>query len=123
MIYVEARYCPFLLIPDSLSQVDYLEGAKFKQHHTTKDISPVQIVEAVNRGFYRGEKDFKIICRTILCCIRGKPEWSSQILELCVQFKDKGVVGIDIAGDEAGEKPIDEEGFGKFITTKFKGFI
>ena len=56
-----------------------------------------------------------IIARTILCCIRGKPEWSKYILGLCIHFKDQGVVGIDIAGDEAGETPIAGEESGEPI--------
>lgn len=114
VIYAEARYCPFLLIPDSLNQVDFLSKISSSEtHDLNSNVSATQIVEAVNKGFHRGEEDFKVICRTILCCIRGKPEWSNQILDLCIQFKDKGVVGIDIAGDEAGEKPIEEEGSGE----------
>jgi adenosine deaminase len=50
-----------------------------------------------------------------LCCIRGKPEWSKDILGLCIHFKDQGVVGIDIAGDEAGETPIAGEESGEPI--------
>ena len=30
-------------------------------------------------------------------------EWSSEILQLCDEFRHHGVVGIDIAGDEAME--------------------
>ena len=37
------------------------------------------------------------------------PEWSQEILDLCIQFRDHGVVGIDIAGDEGGEKIIQDE--------------
>ena len=38
--------------------------------------------------------------RTILCCIVPLPMISMDIARLCVQFKDEGVVGIDIAGSE-----------------------
>lgn len=47
--------------------------------------------------------------RSILSCIRGKPEWSQQILDLCIKYKDNWVVGIDIAGDEGGEQQIEGE--------------
>ena len=36
----------------------------------------------------------------ILCCLSGVPQFSKEILELCQEFKNEGVVGIDIAGDE-----------------------
>ena len=113
VIYVEARYCPFLLMPDSFNQANFLSQATGNKD--SKQISAQEVVEATIKGFQRGEKDFGIIARTILCCIRGKPEWSKYILGLCIHFKDQGVVGIDIAGDEAGETPIAGEESGEPI--------
>ena len=52
VIYVEARYCPHLFMPS-------VEGGS--------DFTPKTIVEAVNKGFARGEKDFGIIACSILC--------------------------------------------------------
>ena len=45
------------------------------------------------------------MARVILCCIRGLPQFSEDILRLCVKYKKQGVVGIDIAGDEEGLDP------------------
>lgn len=116
VIYVEARYCPFLLMPDSFNQANFLSHSTGSEDSiNSKQISVQEVVEATIKGFQRGEKDFGIIARTILCCIRGKPEWSQDILDLCIHFKDQGVVGIDIAGDEAGETPIAGEESGKLI--------
>ncbi len=84
VIYVEARYCPFLLLPECFNQADFLSQSSDSQASSQK-ISPKAVVEAANKGFQKGEKDFGIIARTILCCIRGKPEWSKDILDLCVQ--------------------------------------
>lgn len=109
VIYVEARYCPFLLMPDSFTEANFLSQNIGNHDKNGKQISTKEVVEAVNKGFQDGERQFGTIARTILCCIRGKPEWSKEILDLCIQFKDQGVVGIDIAGDEAGEKPIPGE--------------
>ena len=39
--------------------------------------------------------------RIILCCIRGRSEHALETLELCHKFKDDGVVGMDLAGNEA----------------------
>lgn len=85
VIYVEARYCPFLLMPDSFNQADFLSQKSGDKLHSQVSISTSQVVEAVNKGFQRGEQDFNLIVRTILCCIRGKPEWSKEILDLCIQ--------------------------------------
>jgi len=57
------------------------------------------VIEAVNRGLARGERDFNVVVRSILSCRRGKPEWCREMLELATEYKDQGVVGIDVAGD------------------------
>ena len=38
--------------------------------------------------------------RCLLCCLRGLDHLSEDILRLAIKYKDSGVVGIDIAGDE-----------------------
>ena len=82
VIYAEARYTPHLLMSD---------------HQTAfPNVTLKSIVEAVNKGLTRGEKDFGVVARSILTCIGTHPKWNEEILDLAVQFKDKGVVGIDI---------------------------
>ena len=100
VIYAEVRYCPHLLMPQLFndSKVDYLADSGNKSVSNAQ-ISLSSIVEAVNRGLARGEAEYGIVCRTIL--------------DLCVQFRDHGVVGIDIAGNESGKKPIEGEEKGK----------
>ena len=72
-------------------------------------MTPAAVVEAVNRGLARGEAETGLVCRSILSCIRGVPQWSNQILELCLRYRHQGVVGIDIAGNESGAEPIPDE--------------
>ena len=38
----------------------------------------------------------------------GLDQFSEDVLRLCVKYKDQGVVGLDIAGDEEGLDPSDE---------------
>ena len=38
-----------------------------------KVITPRAVVQAVSRGLKRGERDFGIKARSILCCMRHKP--------------------------------------------------
>lgn len=54
------------------------------------------IVEAVNRGLERGEKDFGVVVRSVLTCVGDQPDWNQEILNLAVQYREMGVVGIDI---------------------------
>ena len=45
------------------------------------------------------------------------PEWSLEILSLCQEFSNDGVVGIDLAGDETllGENPAMKEHVNAFM--------
>ena len=113
VIYAEPRYCPHLLIPHILDDVEFLSHNNSWTSDPSHKISTNDVVEAVNRGLKRGQEDFGIVTRTILSCIRGKPEWSEEILNLCIKYRNSGVVGIDIAGDEAGEVTIKDEEQGK----------
>ncbi|KAG0720451.1 Adenosine deaminase [Chionoecetes opilio] len=58
------------------------------------------VLDAVLKGLARGEQQFGTKARVILCCIRQRSEWSWDILRLCEKYKERGVVGIDLAGDE-----------------------
>ncbi|GIY62320.1 adenosine deaminase, partial [Caerostris darwini] len=90
VLYSEVRYCPHLL-SSTFSPVKTCSGP----------LTPREVVMSVNRGLSRGSVDFKITVRSILCCFRANPSWSSDILQLCLEFQRYGVVGIDVAGDES----------------------
>jgi len=92
ILYVESRFCPSLLVGESGSTTD-------------------DIVEAALRGFKRGETQYGVVARILLCCIRGLGQFSEDVLRLCVKYKDEGVVGIDIAGDEEGLDPSNPDMF------------
>lgn len=89
--YTEVRYCPHLF-SDSIDNPDYATG---KGHFTPRDA-----IEAVHEGLEKGMKDFGIKVYSILCCMTHRPEWSKEIVELCKDYKDKGVVAMDLAGQE-----------------------
>lgn len=55
-----------------------------------------EVVKAVNRGIAGGEEAFHIKVRSILCAIVGK-NTALEVVELCRLFKNKGVVGLDMA--------------------------
>ena len=72
------------------------------------------MVEAVHKGFSRGENTFGLKARSILCCIRGLDQFTTEILELgkillfeykktsATELKHLGVVAIDVAGTAHG---------------------
>jgi adenosine deaminase len=81
--YLEIRYSPLL--------------------HTRAGLRPAQVVEAVLRGLRAAKRTLGIRYGLILCAIRSLgPESSLRIAELCVAFKNRGVVGFDLAGAESG---------------------
>lgn len=81
--YLEVRYSPLL--------------------HTRAGLRPAQVVEAVLRGLRTAKRELGIRYGVILCAIRTwAPDLSLKIAELCVAFKNRGVVGFDLAGSETG---------------------
>ncbi|PIC33858.1 hypothetical protein B9Z55_013690 [Caenorhabditis nigoni] len=86
VVYFEGRYSPHLLLSN-----DYPE------------VTAAHVVAAVKKGFDRGEKQFGIKARSILCCIRGLDKKFPQlILDLATDLKQLGVVAIDVAGSAHG---------------------
>ncbi len=86
VVYVETRFAPEFHIQRGL-------------HHET-------VVWSVLRGLERGKKDFGVDFGIILCAMRNmEPHFSEEIAELAVDFRDRGVVGFDLAGEEGGYPP------------------
>ncbi len=79
--YIEARYSPIL--------------------HTHQGMTMAESVESVKEGLERAEKETGILWGIIICGIRQiSPEISLKLADLAVQFKNRGVVGFDLAGAE-----------------------
>src|SRR6201987_312517 len=69
--------------------------------HTQRGLKLAPIVEAVIQGLRAGERDFGVRSGVILCGIRSiDPAMSLRMAELCVAFKNRGVIGFDLAGAE-----------------------
>ncbi len=89
VVYAEIRFAPEL--------------------HIDRGLSFDEIVEAVLAGFADGEKACAaagrpIVVRLLVTAMRHAAV-SRRIAELAVRWRDKGVVGFDIAGAEAGNPP------------------
>ena len=79
--YIEIRYSPIL--------------------HTSNGMTLDEAIFSVRDGLKKGEKDFGVRSGIIVCGIRHiSPEASLKLADLCVRFKNKGVVGFDLAGAE-----------------------
>src|SRR6202162_5380252 len=91
---------------EDLSQdgVVYFETRFAPVFHTRKGLSHQQIVSAVLKGLERGRKDFGIASGFIICAMRNM-DVSLEMAELAVDFREHGVVGFDLAGEEGGYPP------------------
>ncbi len=84
--YLEVRWCPLLGTKGGLSLDD----------STAAEL----------RGFARGEREFGVATRVIHCSLRHyEPKVSEQIARNAVTWRDRGVVGFDLAGGEHGRPP------------------
>ncbi len=81
--YLEIRFCPLL--------------------HIGMDLNLDQVMEAVLSGKKQAEKQFGIKSGIIVSGLRqNKPNQNLELAKLAVQYKNKGVVAFDLAGDELG---------------------
>jgi adenosine deaminase len=86
VVYVETRFAPVF--------------------HHNKNLHMETVVQSVLKGLERGKKDFGVQYGLILCAMRNmNPALSLEIAELAVDFRDHGVVGFDLAGEEGGYPP------------------
>ena len=83
VVYAEIRYAPELMVAEGLS----LDA----------------VVAAVQAGFDEAAGE-RIVVRQVLTAMRHQAR-SREIAELAIAWRDRGVVGFDIAGAEAGYPP------------------
>jgi adenosine deaminase len=84
--------------------VIYFETRFAPVFHTKKGLTHQQIVGAVLKGLERARKDFGISSGLIICAMRNM-NVSLEMAELAVDFRARGVVGFDLAGEEGGYPP------------------
>jgi adenosine deaminase len=84
--------------------VVYFETRFAPVFHTQKGLTHQQVVSAVLKGLERGRKDFGIKSGLIICAMRNM-DVSLEMAELAVDFRERGVVGFDLAGEEGGYPP------------------
>ncbi len=84
--------------------VCYVETRFAPVFHTSKGLYYEDIVNAVLEGLEKGKKDFGVGYGLIICGMRNMKN-TLEMAELAVSFRDKGVVGFDLAGEEGGYPP------------------
>jgi adenosine deaminase len=84
--------------------VVYFETRFAPLFHTRKGLTHQQVVSAVLKGLARGRQDFGVQSGLIICAMRNM-NVSLEMAELAVDFRARGVVGFDLAGEEGGYPP------------------
>ncbi len=92
----------FELAEDCASEnVRYLEIRFAPVLHTRKGLKLTDVVDAVLTGKRRAESTFNITIGIIICSLRhNDPAESYMAAELAVGYKNRGIVGFDLAGAE-----------------------
>jgi adenosine deaminase len=93
--------------------VVYAEVRGAPELFTEQGLSMSDVVEATLEGYDQGMKvaaaeGFTIVVRSLLCGMRQNKR-SQEVAELVVKYRNKGVVGFDIAGPEDGFPPSDQK--------------
>ena len=84
--------------------VCYVETRFSPVFHTSKGLYHEDIVNAVLEGLEKGKRDFGVGYGLILCGMRNMKN-TLEIAELAIDFRNQGVVGFDLAGEEGGYPP------------------
>ncbi len=89
--YVETRFAPVFhtSLPD---------------RQASKGLYNEDVVNAVLEGLEKGKRDFGVGYGLILCGMRNMKN-TLEIAELAVNYRNQGVVGFDLAGEEGGYPP------------------
>lgn len=83
--------------------VRYIEVRNAPLLNTKRGLSLDAAVDATVRGLQRGEREFGVVARFIVCALRNlPPESSLEQARLAVAHRDRGVVAFDLAGAETG---------------------
>lgn len=94
----------------ALENTRYLEVRFCPELNTRGGLAAGEAVDAALRGLRRAELDHDIMTGVIVCGLRNLPvQTSIAMAELAVDFRDRGVIGYDLAGAERGHPPIDHQ--------------
>jgi len=84
--------------------------------HQKKGLSLPAILDPVIRGLKRAEQEFRLSTGVIICGMRNiSPKRSFELAELAVEYRDRGVVGFDLAGEEKDHPARDHRKAFRFI--------
>ena len=81
----------------------YFELRAGPQTHTRPDLPVEAVIESLVLGLRQAEETFGIVARLIVSALRNHdPAQNLRLAQAAASFSGQGVVGFDLAGDEAG---------------------
>lgn len=84
----------------------YIEVRFAPQLHTERGLTASDAIDAVIRGLRKGEERFGTRARAIAICMRHHGlERNLTVVRAAAAYKGRGLVAVDLAGDEAGYPP------------------
>lgn len=87
----------------SKDNIRYIEARFSPALHLQKSLSLKKVMEAILAGKKQAEKDFDIKSNLIICGLRqNEIQKNMELAQLAVDYKKKGVVAFDLAGEEFG---------------------
>lgn len=102
--YDSLRQVAFEAAEDAyLDGVIYLELRAGPLTHVAENLPVEKCIEAILEGLEAAEHKYGIVARLIVAALRNHdPAQNKLLAEVALKYQDQGVVGYDLAGDEAG---------------------
>ena len=82
-----------------LNGINFYESRYAPFYSVNNEMTPLDVIDAVNSGFKIAENTYGIKSGLILCGMRNDPKDVIKVANLCIEAKNK-IIGFDIAGPE-----------------------
>ena len=86
------------------NNINFYESRYAPFYSVNNDLSPKDVILAINSGFKQAENEFGIVSGLILCGMRHDPDNVKAVAELAIEHKEL-IIGFDIAGPELNYLP------------------
>lgn len=84
----------------------YAESRFAPQYHRFEGLSLSQVIGYALEGFEQGKEETGVIVNPVICIGReAEPDFGEAVVDAALEFKNRNIIGIDIACDEHGNPP------------------
>ena len=86
------------------NNINFYESRYAPFYSVNENLSPKDVINAINSGFKLAENEYGIVSGLILCGMRHDPDNVKSVAELAIEYKEL-IIGFDIAGPELNFLP------------------